>query len=253
MISDFLDLHKFLRNEQIEFNKNGLKEIVLNYKFYYISEMRSLIEYEKQIIIQNLKYSKVLIISQLEYNDERKSQKYLLIGFEKILMIFDYSSISLLYDLLAMNQDLSVYFISNNSIHKKMSEKNDEISTIYDNLKNNCEVNEADDVFLEEIKSLSSSFYLLKRMIHIKPIWRLIVPIISAYLIQKSYLSLKKNRLEHFILDYDNVSNKNSMKKEDFVELRTVGIGSISQCILIFNIKRCELYALKNGCLINFE
>lgn len=81
----------------------------------------------------------------------------------------------------------------------------------------------------------------------------MITPCISAYLIKKSYLERKKYRIEEFIHDAENKIINNfkedsqieEMSEDDYVELRTVGTGSISQCILVYHITRGELYAVK--------
>ena len=66
-------------------------------------------------IIQNIKESQVIIISQNEKLNNRDNKEYLIVGFEQTLIILERSttSISFLQQILLDNPDINICFLQN--------------------------------------------------------------------------------------------------------------------------------------------
>ena len=243
MISSFLNLQELLDQYDIEFNKNGVKDTIQSYNFHLISPSKSLKENELEKLDHYVKKSKIIIIYQNKDLNEETQEDFLLIGFEKTLIILNQTSISFLTNILTKHTDLSVCFLNDtkNIIQKKI--KNHEI--------------EIDENFIEEINSLQRIFLPKNKNKNkskiISRVLTYISPCISAYLIKKSYLQNKKYRIEKFIKSLDENSSQETMNEQDYVELRSIGKGTIFECKLIYHIKRSELYAIKKPYQIHSE
>ena len=86
-------------------------------------------------------------------------------------------------------------------------------------------------------------------------IWEIISRCFFGYLIKKSYLRKNKYRIEYFIENIEEESNRKpeEMKEKEYAELRIVGTGSMTSCVLIYHIKRGELYVIKKTMLNYYE
>ena len=231
-------IHEILKDPEIKFGKVGLKSIVQDYIFIHISQSSALNEDEKQKIFQNVKKSKIIIIDQNDKFNKETNQQYLIICFEKTLIILDHSS-TFLQDILSTNFNLSVCFLSNTNtiIQEKYEIKNKEIKP--------------DSDFLDEIRNLSLE--LLKTTQKISKFWQFFVRCLSGYLIKKSYLRHNKNRIENFISNLEQEKIMEEINENDYVELRNVGFGSTFLCKLIFLIKSEELCVIKKPNIIDPE
>ena len=232
MIESFLKIHDFLISPGMKFLKIGLNHVVQNYSFYHILEKDSLNEEEKQKILENIKKTKVIIIDQSELLNENTNKKYIIIGFEKTLIILEQSS-TFLQILFSTNIAMLICFLSNTKaiIEKKIKFENPEI--------------QIDSNFMSEIESLNNCFHIYKTNKTINLFWSQIIPCISGYLIKKSYMKTKKNRIEQFIIDSEMNLTPEIIDENEYVELRCIGIGSLFSCKLIYHIKREELYVIK--------
>ena len=100
--------------------------------------------------------------------------------------------------------------------------------------------------FEEEIDGFKSSCAIhLNRSMN--EIWEIISRCFFRYLIKKSYLRKNKYRIEYFIENIEEESNRKpeEISEKEYAELRIVGTGSSSNCVLIYHIKRGELYVIK--------
>ena len=158
-----------------------------------------------------------------------KNKKYLIIGLEKTLIIFEKSSISesFLIKFLLDNLNIPVCFLSN---AKFFFDKPNEIK--------NPEI-PIDDLFLDEIQSFCEYFKINTNNI----ILNFISPCISSYLIKKSYILKSKYRIEQFINERD--LTEEIIRENDYIELRIVGSGSSFTCFLIYLIKQGRLCVIK--------
>ena len=131
MIENYLTLQEKINNQEIKFKNKTFLNIIQNYCFFYLSENKLIDNDEKQIINQNVKCSKIIVIHQNEQLNNETNKKLLIIGFDKTIIILDQSSISFLKDILDKNQDLYVFFISNtkNIIKSAIKIKNQEIES----------------------------------------------------------------------------------------------------------------------------
>ena len=115
MIENFIKFPDLLNKSEIHFDKIGLKEVISNYSFYYISESISFEEKDKQ----NIKKSKIIIFSQSQKLDKEINNKHILISFENTMIILKQSptSASFISNVLSTNPNMLVCFLqSKNSI-----------------------------------------------------------------------------------------------------------------------------------------
>ncbi|KAK8838429.1 hypothetical protein M9Y10_033055 [Tritrichomonas musculus] len=228
IIEKFLELHDFLKDPNVIFVKNGIKDIFQEYVFIYTNERATLKEEEEQSIKQNLNESSIIIIDQ-----NQALKKCLVIGFEKTIILYEISTTTptFLSKLLSSNSKLPICILPN---AKYLIEKAKEIQN---------PIIEADGFFMEENMNLTTYFNTIKIINLRNKVLPLITPCITGYLIKDSYSKLNKNRIEKFN------SKKEEMHEEisenDYVELRYIGSGSSSQCFLIYHIKRRELLIIK--------
>ena len=106
--------------------------------------------------------------------------------------------------------------------------------------------------FLYEISNFNNHFKLSKESMKFNHIWSIIIPCISGYLIQKSYLKDTIPRIEQFIHKIDKPSTQD-ISDEEYIELRVLGSGSTFTCSLNYLISEGKLFVIKraNGCSLN--
>ncbi|KAK8854151.1 hypothetical protein M9Y10_016708 [Tritrichomonas musculus] len=234
MIEDILKIPQLIKNNEISFSKHGFIKVFEDYSFFAHTKNISIKEEEKQKIIQNIKESQLIIFSQSDRLKEGTENKYLILGFEKTLIILDQSatSISFLFKLVSINSEISVCFLSNtnNFVKEKIEIHNQEI--------------EADEIFQEEIINFKNNCSIISNQTMIK-IYSIICPSILGYLIKKSYYKTKRYRIEKLIQDIENNHTPETINENEYAELRIVGIGNLFICILIYHIQKGELYVIK--------
>ncbi|KAK8834442.1 hypothetical protein M9Y10_031474 [Tritrichomonas musculus] len=218
MIEDILRFYKTISRPQIEVN-TVFKEIVQDYSIFHISESSFPNDDEKQRITDKIKESQVVIIDQNQELNKKMQNKYFIIGFEKTLILFEYSS-------------KSEYFLRELfSIHSQIL---------------TCDLSDQNNkmqIFKKEINDFKKKF--VYNRIYSQQAWKITNSCILGYLIKKSYLKLNQNRIEKFNSDRDDQKEPEIFEKEEFVELRTVGNGSFALCKLAYHIKRQELFVVK--------
>lgn len=234
MIDNILKIPHLIKNDKIGFRKQCFNEVFQDYSFFAITQNISLKEEENQKIIQNIKESKVIIFSQDERLNEGTANKYLILGFEKTLIILDQSttSISFINKLVSINSKMSVCFLSDtkNIVKEKIEICNQEI--------------ESDEIFQDEIKNFYNDCQIISKKA-MGEAYSIIYPCILGYLIKKSYFQTQKYRIEKFILGIENDHKPETISENEYVELRNVGIGSLFICELIYHIKKGEIYVIK--------
>lgn len=150
MIGNFSKFKNLMNDYSIKFMKNAFADIIQTYNFYYLSRNISFSENESQIIQQNIKNSKLIIVDQNEKLNNESNDKYLIIGFDKTKIILQQSSISFLCRILACNPSLSICFLSNT---KEIVQQSTLIKIRNHEIK-------IDANFSEEIKSFTNDFIL---------------------------------------------------------------------------------------------
>ena len=233
MIEYFSKLHSYLNDCNIRLKNDEFRSVVQDYLFLHIKEVSNLKENEKMIFHSNIKKSKVIVIDMIEEYNEAK--RYLILGFEKTLLIheIDSSSFSFLHDILSINSNMPTCFLSN---AKKIFSEMNEIQN---------QVIEIDENFNEEINILKSSLQCRKTKNPNNRIWPLVIPCISGYLIKKSYLNSNEYRIQKFIHNLESHSNPEIIDEDEYIELRNVGLGFSFKCVLAYHIKRGELHVIK--------
>ncbi|KAK8880742.1 hypothetical protein M9Y10_003429 [Tritrichomonas musculus] len=158
-----------------------------------------------------------------------------------MLMIFPYEFLSILHFILDENPSLYVCFISNTRgiVDQVIQFENEEI--------------EIDANFQNEINALNKELRLFKPTKTIKQIWPFIAPCISAYLIKKSYFNNAQKRVLYYSIIQELRYKIKTLNEDQYIELRTIGIGSSFTVILAYMIEYEQLIAIKKPNGMNDE
>ena len=232
MQQKFQELEKFLSDENniIETFNPNLKKVVVEYSFLYFSELLS--TDKNQIIFQNVKDSNVIVIDYHEEKTPKADDDHFIIGFKKTIIIINQSKLSNIKNIFTNNQQIEFVFMSKNA-------KNAFDQSI--DLKYKEATNLGDEKnFKVEIVSFNQNLRNRKKYSY-SEIWEIIYPCISGYLIKHSYSKSNFNRI-------NNSSKKLNVKnidEFDYIELRTVGIGSYFKTELIYKIDTEDLFIIK--------
>ncbi|KAK8891518.1 hypothetical protein M9Y10_028730 [Tritrichomonas musculus] len=232
MITDFLEFVDLLRNNKIKFKTNELNNVIQNYTFYHISQ-NTINENEMKKINLSITNSMIIMIDQSKELDSETNERYIILGFEKTIILLKISMLPVLQHILIVNPQLKICFLSNtNNLIKSMIEiKNHEVVV--------------NDEFNIEIHSFEEEFRLIG-MEKQRKIWLFIRKCISAYLIKKSYFKQSIFRVEKHFYDLENENRlSRSMSINDFIELRKIGSGSSFYSMLIYHIQKGELFVIK--------
>ncbi|KAK8872166.1 hypothetical protein M9Y10_007928 [Tritrichomonas musculus] len=226
ILESFKNINELIIAKKSILDHNGLKEIVESYSFLFISENWHINDEENKIT-QNISNSQLIVIDQNHEFNEIAKKQYLIVGFEKTLIILEKSlkTESYLSELLSNNSNIPICNLSNS---KLSSIKNLEIPV--------------DSIFIDEIQSFEKCFTELHEKCLIS---QLIAPCICGYLIKKSYLSKRMYRIEQFIYNRD--LTEEEITKKDYIELRSICNGSCSICSLVYHFKRGELLVIKKN------
>lgn len=220
----------------MQLRNHAANEVIQDYNFFLISEQVRIEQKEEEIkIYQNINKSKVVIIDPCTKLNQQTSQKYYLVGFEKTIILLNENSLPFLQILLSSNPKISNCFLTDKDEYEYEG-----ISRKIQNQNQNPEI-KIDENFKEEITNLKQAFTLQEGTSLIKRIWPFITPCSSSYLIKKSYFQLNKERIQNYIQNIEKPPEKMTMKDEDYVELRDIGIGSS----LIYHILQGKLFVIK--------
>ncbi|KAK8850219.1 hypothetical protein M9Y10_018343 [Tritrichomonas musculus] len=240
IIESFLKLPEFLSSSKAKFEKPVFREIFQNYSFFVITENTFLKENQKQIMDENIKESKIMIIDEIINQDDETNEQYLILCFEKTITIIE-SSIALEY--IIRNKLISISNFSFCFLNDTKSIFEEKVTLGNREIKTDC-------IFLEELESLKEGLWIYTSEKSMSYIWSILRTSISAYLIKKSYFQRNKNRIEAFILESEKYLESGQIqeeiiREEEYIELRRVGIGGSFSPLLIYHIKRGELFVIK--------
>ena len=147
------------------------ESIIKDYSFYYITN-----NIFNKKIYSNIDQSKILIIDQYQEAKQNENLSYIILGFEKTIIIIKHFSLPFLQDLLSRNKKLSFCFLSDSKAIFSQA-----ISKSYNEIENSKE-------FLEEISVFSQNINLFKFKNHII---RSIKSCISGYLLKKKLFKIE--------------------------------------------------------------
>ncbi|KAK8839679.1 hypothetical protein M9Y10_031382 [Tritrichomonas musculus] len=137
-------------------------------KFYkvillFIFQRRQLLaKMKNKKIFKFLGESKAVIVDQKDILNQKTKKQYLILGFEKTVIIIEKASTSILRTIFPNKNNIATFYISE-SIHT------DQMISL-------------DSTFLEEIQSFNDKFIIIKQPKEINEIWSIIVSCISGYL-----------------------------------------------------------------------
>ncbi|KAK8836224.1 hypothetical protein M9Y10_039856 [Tritrichomonas musculus] len=240
IIESFLKLPEFLYSSKAKFEKPDFKEIVQNFSYFIISKTAFLNEHQKKIVMENIESSKIIIFDEILNSDDEVNENYLILCFEKTIMILEKSTA---LEYIMQNNFFSIPNLSFCFLKKSKSIFDGKVTDGFREIPINS-------IFLEEIESLNEGLWIYTTEKSMNYIWSLLIPSISAYLIKKSYLKQNKYRIERYILDSEKyietgIMQEEILSEEEYVEMRRVGIGGSFSPLLIYHIKKGELYVIK--------
>lgn len=224
LLEDFLNFQKNLESNTNRHNfSDRFSAIILEYNFSIISD-DSLLEQEMESkLFKSLLYSPIIIISQDDDLNRNTQDKYLIIAYEKTIIILKQSKISFLHAILYYNTDKLACFLGE-------AEKNIIDLVSLDKIKNR--LIKTDDLFLYEIEKFTSKINIKKKQFY--RIWKIIAPCITGYLIKKGYLQTNLDRFRIFYTSNDISQQTENIDENEYVELRNLGSGCNSVVFLAY-------------------
>lgn len=243
MQSILSDLDDQLKNNKLVSNK--LNKIIQEYSFIEVTKQSDLDQNLQ--ILENIKKSNVIIISQLEIDITTTKNIYIVLSFERTLLFIEKSLKKLITYFFSKKENPKIFF---------MSDLKDAFDQCYD-IKYNLFDDFNNKNFAQEVISFNKQLCIFKISNLHKinfVIWKSFIPFISGYLIKQSYSKLSKDRISEF---YSNNNINSEYPKEwnenDYFELRQLGIGSLFSVYLIYVIEKEELLALKKPHMYDTE
>lgn len=229
MINKIEDFVRFFNEKSIVLARKEMNSAIKDYSIHILSKNNDF--HISQEIFQNFKESKDIIVNAYCSNQETSY----IIGFKKTIIIIDQLSLSVLHNLFSTASDLNIHFLKN--------EKN----TFDKHIKIDYQYSLCDNIFDEEIDSFNSKLMIYKPKLsyNIKEFLSFISSCISGYLIKQSYSKLNKNRFNDIHWRIKKSPTLEIWDKKKYIEIRTLGIGSLFIVILIYHIEKEEFFALK--------
>ena len=229
MIQSFKDFTKHFKENKITILNKRFNHLIRYYSFYFLSSDLNVFK-EDKFKQNNNNLSNILVIDYYEKSEDR----FFIIGLINIIIFVDKFSIETLLSLFLDKQIFSICILPNAKKHFKYS-----FNFHFNEIK-------CDDIFQEEIQhfnenlSISSSNTRSDRII-----WNIIKSCISGCLIKQGYQKLQKNR-------FNNIKNVKSIdtsiqifEDDDYINLRSVGFGTINIAHLIYHIEKEEFFIIK--------
>ena len=242
MLKIFQDLGELFLNNSIRIQNRKLENVIKNYNFVYISNQTEIDK--NHTIYVNMKKSDVIIINQCKYSDQNLEDLYFLIGFERTIILIKQSLIPFLISLFSVCDVKNICYLQNT---KSIFMKHD--ITFLNEI---C----VDSYFNEEMLNFKNQLAIFSniKIATIFEIWKNIIPCISGYLIKQSYSKLNNNRINSYLENLiSNSPNKNEIDKDEYIELRRLGMGSSFMTFLVYYIKHEELFVVKKPLNLNDE
>ena len=223
MIESYIRFQQLLDKKLIKSFNKKLNDVINDYTFLYVNKF--LYEKENQDIYQKLEQSNVVIVNQSNKLSFRGENQYFLIGFYRIVMIIDQSSLSFLSELFRSKSELKIIFLSST---KTNFDKN--ISIKYDEIIN-------DFNFETEIENFNDKFNLQGLLnLDLNRIWEIIKPCITGYLIKQGYSNSFIKRINHYNSFFKS-QEEIAISDEDFIILRILNVSN-SKLSLIYHIEK---------------
>ncbi|KAK8841493.1 hypothetical protein M9Y10_027112 [Tritrichomonas musculus] len=229
MIENFFAIYDGFKNNTIKALNKNFDKIIKKYTFLNIFQQFD--KKQNYDLFQNYIESAAVIIAQNRPSRQHIDDKYFIITFKNTIIIIKQDSLSFLNPLFQGNPNLTICFLS-------------EVKDIFNQqIKISYKEVILDSILKDEISQLKSELQVNKLSKPMVNIWNVIKSCISCYLIKQSYQKANFDRMKYF--------NKNflhpvfQMKKDEYVEIRNIGIGSSSFVNLIYHIEEERFFALK--------
>ncbi|KAK8887072.1 hypothetical protein M9Y10_038108 [Tritrichomonas musculus] len=240
MFSSFLEFNRIFEKNNFNIRNSNLDKIVKKFSFYYIS---SRFKFEQnQEIFQNLNESKLLIVDKPGKQMRGFDFNVLIIVFRNTILVLNENDIVLLQSIFQDKKELKICFLSNSK-------------DFFDqHLKINYQVFHINANLQYEISQFNEKLIFNQPLNHsMKEIWKILKSSLSAYLITQSYSKINQNRFDNFSFFQKKNQKIENFDEDEYIILRTLGIGSIFKVELIYHIEKEELFALKVPHIIDDE
>ena len=205
------------------------------YKFLYYSNINDF--QLTQLVIQNIKDSKVVIIDHVKECYEQPNDLYFIIGFKNtiIVIIKDLVS-SILNQLFSYNENIEMCFLTSK---KYVFLQNIKIKI--KELVNDSFFDEERSSFNFELRLISSQYKIFRK------IWDNIISCISGYWIKEGYCKTLNDRIDDFYDNKDKPYSLRNIGNDEYIKLRLIDIRSFHTLILIYHIDDEKLYVFKKA------
>ena len=226
------EIQMFLKNN-IKIQKEKLKTLILDYVFFIASSQNDFEENEN--IFHNIKRSKVLIINHYQNQNENDKILDFVIGFKNTVIIINQHLLYFfIYWVLKSNQTIQICFLNDtkNIFDQFINEHYNE------SLKEN-NFDKTFKVFNEEIRFIKSSNCKMNE------IWPIIQSCIIGYLIKQSNFKLNTDREFKYNQSQNNSNINRIINEDEYINIYTIGNGSLFEVELIYLIKDEEFCLIK--------
>lgn len=206
------------KNLDTSFLKNFLRISV----FFFIND-----DIKNQSVNQKQNQSKIIIIDKFD--------QYFIICFDKTIITILTSNINLLQDFFKHNKDSNIFALFTNT------EKNNNDYDCSLNLEQPIEIfnkNEFSDFY-------KKFFEFSKNKWDCNNIWTYVQQCVYSYLIKKAFIRCDIDRFEKYKIDTRSITMEKEMKSDSYIDIKTIGVGSLTFVKLIYHIEREEFLAAK--------
>ena len=228
MIESFALFQNLHANYLLNFKNHHMSELIDLFSFFLINDDDAQLNLD---LSHKLQASPVIILDKYDH------LTFICVD-DKLILIND-SYITKILPLLYSNNKSTIYSLSSDIKSLVLCEnssnnlKCDRILYIEENI-----------VFKKEIESFSSQLEIKNK--DIQQIWKIIRRIISAYLIQKSYIDSFFDRMKNYKELMNSQPKEKTIERDKIILLRNIYTDNISRIELIYFIPQKRLFVLKN-------
>lgn len=210
-----------LKNRKFRIRNPYLNEVIYDFSFHFVANDNGV----SQKINNLYNHSKVMMIDKCEYSN----QQYIIICFDKKVVIINEKEISLLNIFFQKNNESNLYILSKNINDKIISSAKQ--SNLFDDFN-----------FQTDLSSFLYHILTLNR--DILSFWQNIQQSIAGYLIKIGYNNSIIHRISNCDELFDNTHDVIDLSEKYFISLHQIGVSQ-SFVQIIYHIKAEKVFVLK--------
>lgn len=212
MLSNFITFQDLFKNKKIKFNKQEFERIL--YKFHF----HNIVENFNERIFLPLEYSNDNTVL-IDYYEESENGKFIFFCFDYNIILLNQSDEPLLKNIFLSSKTHNVYNIRE----------------------------ESNSLLYQEIIDFSSKIEVSNHEIRL--FWKIIINILSGFLIMRGYHNSKIDRMSKNYLKFSKKGEKLNITQENYISIKKLGSGSGGIVEKVFLIQQEKIYAIK--CTLN--